>query len=139
MYILLLYVDSSDNCGGENPMIFTEVPREYYAIVGQVKKVLPFHFKYFGKNITLCVLVNGRHLWDTAIKHKSNHSINYTSCTEDFNLTLSDVNHKYTGNYTGYAITHQHSDNHSTHVCELNESIPHQTVSLRKSLETDHH
>ena len=88
-------------------MTFTKAPlSDYYALVGQHIKVLSFHVNYTGTHITPFVLVNNTHLQNLpSIHHNLYQKIRHESCVEDYNITLLNLTHMYSGIYTFYACT----------------------------------
>ena len=75
-----------------------------YALIGH-NKVLIFQFKYTGHCIKPFVLVGSINLIDV---HSINHTYHHTypeSGVEEYNITLLNVSHIYSNNYTVYAST----------------------------------
>ena len=112
-------------CFDEAPVTFVEAPSsDYYALVGQHIKVLPFHIRYIGIHITPFVLVNDTHLWSLpSIHHEFHHDIHLDSCVEDYNITLVNLTHMYSGIYTLYACTttvfNKSAESYSVQLCKL--------------------
>ena len=106
-------------------MTFIKAPSsDYYALVGQHIKVLPFHLKYVGIHITPFILLNNTHLKGlTSIHHSFHHDIKIESCVEDYNITLYNLTHMYSGTYTIYACTtavfNKSAEHYSVKLCKL--------------------
>ena len=120
-YFLIL----GDNCSVKATVMFTKAPlSDYYALVGQHIKVLSFHVNYIGTHITPFVLVNNTHLQNLpSIHHYWYHKIHHESCVEDYNITLLNLTHMYSGIYTLYACTtavfNKSAESYSVQLCKL--------------------
>lgn len=94
-----------------------------YAFVG-CDKVLTFQFKYAEHCIKPFVLVGSTNLKDVHyINHTYHHNINPEGGVEDYNITLLNVSHMYSNNYTVYASTsdsfNKTDKRYSFYLCKL--------------------